>query len=173
MSGSATLGCVESLSPEGQRTVLEFFLVFARFEYALKRSTRFLRARKRDSGAEPNWKKFACEIEATYPHLDGDDFKQAREYILSRPPQRQVVDNNNKLDWQKLVQGEATEISFLLECIRTMRNNLFHGGKFPGLVVNGSERDLPLLSNGVVVLRAVATLDEEVRSWFDPDSETH
>lgn len=156
---------------EGQSTVLEFFFVFARFEYALKRSTKFLRARQ-DAGAQPDWKNFARAIGAAYSSLDDDDFKQAREYILGKPPQRQVV-VNNELGWQALVRGEKNEISFLLECVRTMRNNLFHGGKFPGLVVNGSERDLPLLSSGIVVLRSIATLDEQVRATFDLDPESH
>jgi hypothetical protein len=168
--GSATLGCVENMSLEGQRTVLEFFFVFARFEFALKRTSRFL-STGRGNAAKPAWDKFETEIGAAYPSLDSEDFRQARGHILGKPPQRQVV-FNNELRWEAL-PDKKTEISFLLSCVRTMRNNLFHGGKFPGLVVKGAERDLPLLSSGAVVLRAVATLDEEVRAAFDLGPEPH
>ena len=162
-----------SMSPEDQRIVLEFFCAFARFEYALKRSTKFLTGGKERRRAEPDWKTFAREIGAAYPSLDGEDFKQARAYILGKPPKVQIV-VNNELDWDPSVRrADQTEISVLLECVKTMRNNLFHGGKFPGLLVDGSERDPQLLVSGAVVLRSVATLDEKVRAGFDLNPETH
>jgi hypothetical protein len=155
---------LDSMSPECQHTVLEFFFVFARFEYALKRS-RFLRVGDNDA-AKPDWQRFEREIGAAYTALGDEQFKRARKHLLDNPPRQQIV-VGEALDWRDLPRGGVTDVSFLLRCVRTIRNNLFHGGKFPALVVKPLERDLPLLASSIVVLRHVAALDADVHAAFE------
>jgi hypothetical protein len=53
-------------------------------------------------------------------------------------------------------------LRWLLEEIRTVRNNLFHGGKF----ASEPSRDRELLEHSIVILNAVLELDPDVMREF-------
>jgi hypothetical protein len=107
--------------------VLQFFGFFSRFEYSLKR-TGFL---KPGDKAEPNWERYANSIRGHFGTVQDQVFRDAVAFLLKKPPRTQVVSGND-LDWIDTVQGDGEHYErYVLRLVSTVRNNLFHGGKFP------------------------------------------
>ena len=116
-----------------QELLLEFFLAFSRFEYALKASGLFKHHPPdppRWPKAEPDWDRFAASLRDSFNASATDDLRQACDYMLDSPPNQQVI-CNDAVAWETPVRpDEETDIQFLLRMVRCVRNNLFHGGKY-------------------------------------------
>lgn len=158
---------------DDREVVFEFFAVFSRFEYALKRSD-FL---EHDDGrAEPNWDTFANTLRGRLADVRDPAFLEARRFLLSEPPKTQIA-AQRQLGWEDTTRGPGeSEERYLLRLVSTIRNNLFHGGKYPypfGPIEEPS-RDRRLLQAGVVVLQACLSLSPQVNSlepapaWWTP-----
>ena len=60
---------------EDRKLAWQFFVFFSRFEYALKRTPRYLRGTT--SGAQPNWDRFGADYdEAFHSSATGERFGQ-------------------------------------------------------------------------------------------------
>jgi hypothetical protein len=150
------------LAPEDARLIFEFFMVFSRFEFALKRSGYF---RGDSNRAEPDWDKFCNTFSDGFDKTISPGFIQACEYYTTYPPRKQVV-KDNQVVWKENIQGkEECEFSWIIRSIRTVRNNLFHGGKFPYDQV----RNNALLFHGLVILHEVMIYDKNLESKFTFD----
>jgi hypothetical protein len=150
---------------EDRMLVLQFFLVFARFEYALKRSG-FLRGN--ESKVEPDWDRFADSLKDKFERSDKPDFIEALHYLNEHPPQKQVV-RKRELGWAPNVRdvGESRE-KWVLRLVRTVRNNLFHGGKYPypDGPIHEPARDRMLLSASLTVLEECLRLSPLLEARF-------
>jgi len=151
--------------------LLQFFLVFSRFEYALKNSG-FVQAgqsRKNETApsAEPNWNAFARSIANLFTKGHNTDLNQACEYFLINPPMRQVLINGNVM-WDTtepdLSLGETERLLLL---VRRVRNNLFHGGKFSNEAFEDIDRQERLLKGSLLVLKECLRVSTQVNSAFD------
>lgn len=160
----ATKSIVDSLSLDHE-LVLEFFIFYSRFEYSLKRAE-FLKSGKK---ASANLDSYANSIKGQFIGVENQVFQDAVEFLKREPPQSQIV-AENKLNWEKTVQsaGEHDE-RYVLRVVAIVRNNLFHGGKFP--VPVGSMEDVSrnqrLLQACVTVLIQCLTLSPYVRCFFE------
>ena len=67
--------------------LLEFFLTFARAEFALKNSG-FVKGNERE--VLPDWNRFAASIKNSFTKDKSDDLTQAANYIMDNPPMKQV-----------------------------------------------------------------------------------
>jgi hypothetical protein len=91
--------------------LLEFFLVFSRFEFAMKAAGW---TRPDRDAAEPDWRCLIDEVEAqsavvTSPLLD------AGRYLLELPPKRQVRASDGSLGWSVVrCDDDARRVSCLL-----------------------------------------------------------
>jgi hypothetical protein len=131
---------------------LEFFAAFARFEYALKRAGYVVGNHKSASAA---WDRFAVDLR-DMGHAALAPVLAVCVYLRQHPPKKQVVNNGN-LEW--VVRPAAgSPIEDVLLSIRTVRNNVFHGGKFPTGVVAEPLRDGQLIEECLAVLNAVLEL---------------
>jgi len=145
--------------------ITEFFFVFSRFEYALKRAG-YVRA-NRAGYAEPDWVKFGQDIQPHYNRHETTSLEEAIDYLFSEPPKRQVVGEDGSLRWEDLEQNaNQTELARLLAIVRTVRNNLFHGGKYPYLPVPDPARDTRLLESGLTVLASCLNWSPRVESYY-------
>jgi len=138
-----------------EKLVLEFLSTFARFEYALKRSGYHGTDGK---AAEAEWDRFENELTnlsaaALAPVL------KCGQIILAKPPKKQVV-TGGMLGWEDSAPQGASSIKALLIYVCRVRNNLFHGGKFPEGPVYDVARDTDLLRSGVSVLKALLEVPE-------------
>ena len=72
------------------------FKTFARCEYALKAAGYHGNV----GPATPNWQKFARTISEHFVDPSDQEFKEAIDYILRRPPKKQVV-RDGRLAWSE------------------------------------------------------------------------
>ncbi len=129
--------------------VLDFFVTFARFEYALV-AVGFVTDRR--GVAEADWGCFLTFVE----YLDRADMEpgiQAGHRLLTKPPKKLVLDGQIAR-FREVRRTGQTDIRFLLEGVKRGRNNLFHGGKF----LTGPQpvdRNETVVTDSLRVLRAV------------------
>ena len=142
------------------RECVEFFVTFSRFEYALKRSG-YLRSVKEGAKAEPGWDKCASDLgEAFFTQIY--ESTQVTE-LFKRPPRKQVV-QNGEIRWKETEQINTVKDLFV--AIRKIRNNLFHGGKYPTGPIEEAARNKKLLSGTLWVLEQALEKSPEVNRVF-------
>ncbi len=149
---------------DDRRLAWEFFVFFARFEYALKRVKRYL---KPVDKAEANWDRFASDFNKQFNPCATPELGNAIAYFQREPPRKQLQ-ANGVLDWSDPLsfQGNEPFLVWLLRVVRTVRNNLFHGGKFPLIPISEPSRDRELLTNAITILAACLPLDQQVSDYF-------
>ena len=149
------------ISGEEAALIFEFFMVYSRFEFALKEIPQFRRERD-DGHVEPDWRSFADFVKLGFNPDQTPELRQAFDYYLQHPPKIQGVEDN-LLSWnENLKRASETDFTWVMRSIKGVRNNLFHGGKFPW----DSFRDVNLLMHGLVILYACLELDRRVRNKF-------
>jgi hypothetical protein len=156
---------IRRIADSGDRQLAwQFFIFFSRFEYALKRSSKYL---KPGAVANPNWERFSSDHDAAFQKLLSPELGAAIEYFRESPPRKQMQ-TGGQLSWSEPLAYRATEplLVWLLRDVRVVRNNLFHGGKFPGLPILDASRDKHLISNAIVILDSCLSLDQSVRRQF-------
>lgn len=144
----------------------EFFWRFAVFECALKREG-FLRKGKNDA-AEPDWEKFGECIHGRFIAVRGvNGFFEAVDTLKAASPRRQVV-RDGKLHWDVLQQrpGESEE-GFVLRLVKTTRNNLFHGGKYPDGPIAEIARDKTILNAALRIIEGCYELHSGIANWVE------
>ena len=111
------------------RKSTRLFKLFSRMEYALK-ATGFHCG---EGNATANWTGFAKsdEIEALIANPRPKRLVDAIAVISGQPPRKQVVVNDT-LQWADVPPNSNSDADILLQYVRRIRNNLFHGGKFNG-----------------------------------------
>ncbi|MGD9968558.1 MAG: hypothetical protein AB7T59_18725 [Hyphomonadaceae bacterium] len=142
----------------------QFFATFARAEFALKRAG-YLTCNPGDDGAKPDWNRAASELGERF-FLRMRDAQQAQVFF-DAPPQRQVVRTNGSLSWDDCEIPSNT--LDLLNAVKRVRNNLFHGGKLPGVPGNEPSRNERLLTAGLFVISQVVLADAALNIAFRSD----
>ncbi len=139
-----------------------FFVFFSRFEYALKRCDEYLTV-----SAQPNWDKFASDHANQFDNLESIALKAAVTYIKENPPRKQLQ-QAGKLSWSEPQVYDTREplLLWLLRMVRCIRNNLFHGGKFPLIPISDPSRDRELLLNSMYILESCLSLNRKVECQF-------
>lgn len=138
-----------------------FFLFFSRFEYALKRAG-FVGA---SDEAKADWEKVARQYPRLLAELTDGRFRAAIDYLRDSPPKKQIV-SNGRLAWETDRYTGLFDIGRVLTLVCRIRNNLFHGGKFPEGPEDDTSRDRELLDAGLTVLQACLDADEHLRRYF-------
>ena len=147
-------------SSELDKLAVELFRKFARIEYALK-ATGFHHG---EGKAKPNWDKFASSVSGV---LEKDPaIAVAIEYIIEKPPKKQVI-RNQLLEWEDATPNVSKTHEILL-CVRRVRNNLFHGGKFNGHWF-APERSKELLLHSLTILDACLRVSPALKEAFEND----
>ncbi len=140
----------------------EFFGVFSRFEFALKENGYWRSGRS--AAAEPNWDKFAGEIANSFQQGQSAEVAAALTYLVNEPPMRQIIENNS-VSWRPTIFPNASQAHKAFLAIRTVRNNLFHGGKHTPHSPPG--RDEELVKASLVVLKHCLSLHKGLRSDYE------
>lgn len=142
--------------------VLTFFENFSRAEYALKRAGY---AVERGGAVQAAWDRFADRLHAKFFATNDDALTAAVDYFFTSPPLKQTL-SAGVMGWAPAEVKAARTLRQLLIFVRRVRNNLFHGGKFPGVVHDDPARNNVLLQHGLVILLVVMSLDPEVLHHF-------
>jgi hypothetical protein len=132
---------------------LEFMATFTRFEFALKKSGY---ARGDENQVSPHWDAFASDV----AKLDAavlDPALSSCQYLQQHPPKKQVL-QDGQLRWIDRQGTSGSTIGDVLLSVRTVRNNVFHGGKFPDGMIMDPLRDEQLIRDCLAVLQSLLQL---------------
>lgn len=143
----------------------EFSAVFARMEYALK-TARFVVGNGRSVSA--SWDRFANEADDKFRTEVNEDLKNAVDYLWNNPPRKQILAEDGRvrfIDFE--IDAAQRKLHQVLLMVRTVRNNLFHGGKYlPGGETEPG-RNETLVKSSLIVLRVCAQLVPDVRESYE------
>ena len=157
-------------SDEIEKDVFEFFYVFSRFEFALKEAGYICTPRKTSDNAMPYWDGFVKDYKDKYkPDININD---SVKYLLSNPPQKQKVYDDGqghlKTTWGDFnIDTNAPALKTLTDIVKTIRNNLFHGGKYGNKGWDNQERVSLLLKHSSTVLKEWLSLKEEIEVYYN------
>jgi hypothetical protein len=132
---------------------LEFLGTFARFEYALKRAGY---AQGDDKRVSADWDTFAKDIALLDP-ATLTPLLHCCPYLQDHPPKKQILVGSG-LQWALRERGSGSAVVELLLDVRTVRNNVFHGGKFPDGPVDEPLRDRQLVADCMAVFASLLKL---------------
>lgn len=112
----------DNIDADLRALAFDFFYWFSRFEFSLK-ETGHLRRREPGSPAEPGWGSFIDQNEADYCLSD------AAGRLIRENPRRQIVAEYG-LEFRDVgFDDQPSDLGKVVRLIKTVRNNLFHGGK--------------------------------------------
>ena len=144
--------------------IRNFLFIFARIEYALKRAGFMIKGKDE---AVADWDSLANSLKGEIHPNRNSEIRSAVEYLNEYPVEKQVV-TNGQLGWRRIHRKEHEHLEqWLLRIVRVVRNNLFHGGKFPDKQVYDVSRDNSLLKASIVLLCEIIHLSPEVSNYFD------
>lgn len=143
----------DDLDEELKNLVFDFFYWFSRFEYALKME--LPKVKGPGESAQANWNEFRTKHESEYVVIP------ALTELLDEPPSREIYIEGGASTWQELTFGSTeSELGKAIKVVKTIRNNLFHGGKACETGWDDPDRIRFLLPRGVKVLHSFAALDQ-------------
>ncbi|MEP1895879.1 MAG: hypothetical protein ABJQ98_10600 [Alloalcanivorax venustensis] len=143
----------------------DFLAVFARMEYALK-ATRF--AIGNAGGVSASWDRFANEAHEHFNADASQELREAVEYLWRSPPRKQVLADGHRVEFRDFeIDPAQGKLQQLILMVRTVRNNLFHGGKHLPDGETESGRNEALVRSSMVILRECAQLVADVRESYE------
>jgi hypothetical protein len=140
----------EDIKGELRDLAFDFFYWFSRFEFALKENQLLKRGSEGDN-AEPGWEAFTEKYSSDFQHTD-ETLK-----LLELNPKRQKVGVNSTLEWKDVGLADCNaELCKVVRLLKTIRNNLFHGGKHSAEGWDNPDRTRELLTIGKTILDQLA-----------------
>jgi hypothetical protein len=147
----------DEIDSELKDATFEFFYWFSRFEFALKEN-KHLKDRSPGAKAKPDWESFVEKYAAQF------STSAETENLIRLHPKQQIISDQG-LDWRPVGLSHCNgDLCRVVTMLRTVRNNLFHGGKHGDRDVDDRKRNLELLKVGKVVLDQLAKM-----AGFDGD----
>jgi hypothetical protein len=105
---------------------IDFFITFARFEYALIEAGYVHQYRR--GGIAPDWNAFIAFVDSLSPTEIKPALDAGKDLLIS-PPKQLMLDVSGPVFMAAGGAGQSP-ICILLRGIKQARNNLFHGGKY-------------------------------------------
>jgi hypothetical protein len=136
-----------------QRDTLEFFITFARVEYAL-----IVAGLHRDEqgGVAADWNALAACLEQRSEH-EVAPFVESGRRLAAAPPMKLQLGDDGLPEFRPVRRSGQSDVRWTIDSIKRARNNLFHGGKF----VTGADpvgRNEFVVSQSLAALRALVAL---------------
>ncbi len=149
-----------------EEAAFEFFVVYARYEYAAK-VCRLVHQGDHVRELAVNPQAVADRIREKFNRCLATDLElqDAVNYYRKKPPQKQVW-NGKEPAWQAPVYQGSDDLKILLLQLAQARNNLFHGGKGWKADTYDIDRDNDLLRHGLTILGAILKADDELYHEF-------
>lgn len=138
------------------KKAFEFFYWFSRFEFCLKEKN-YLKSEVKGERAQPGWEKFVDEFSSSYTQ------SILAKKLISLKPSQQKIGDNGSLIWKEINIQNDNELQQVVKTLKTIRNNLFHGGKHSVKGWDDIERTEKLLVLGVQVMNEIV----KMAGWED------
>lgn len=131
------------------------FILFKKFcilEYKLKKYG-FVRGNPRQNPGI-DWERYVNEVldERLFNQLSSNPLVSQ---MIEKPPKKQLLNDERKVIWEP--QELPENLNELLLCVRRVRNNLYHGGKFNGTWFD-ENRSSFLLEASIMILTEIDKL---------------
>ena len=157
---------VPDSSPNLDRGALaEFFINFARFEYAVKAAGY---SRNKSGYAEPDWGEFCASLTTDFWSTPDANLSPHLNYIRRKPPKKLVKLKSGGLKWKARTPdatwSESRKILFLAQGVR---NNVVHGSKFTARESPEHNRNAKLMAAATAILAAFLSHSNRVREVFN------
>jgi len=156
----------EALQEKLPEVAVAFFVVFSRFECAMKRIGTY--AIGDEKGVEADWGGLARDL--GNPFFDAVIAKGIAPVLIGKPPKKQIKMSDGTLGWRDM--GPVQNVTDLFLAIRRARNNLIHGGKYQddgsghANLVAGAERNDALLGQSMDVMRLILESRHDLRGCY-------
>ncbi|RYG10867.1 MAG: hypothetical protein EOO07_21465 [Chitinophagaceae bacterium] len=137
---------------------------FSRMEYALKAAGYALGSAQK---VESDWDRFANEIHEQFSQIETQEITEAKTLLLNNPPRKQVLKNERLVFQNQVVDQNQRNTQQIIRFVRTVRNNLFHGGKY---IPNGEQevgRNEALVNASLLVLKTCLELNAVVKHHYE------
>lgn len=148
----------EIIGDEHWENIEKLFVAFSRFEHGLI-ETGFIH----DNQVSADWHGFSQEISDVFRLDSSETLQTACNYILDNPPW-----TRRNGDWIPTPLRGESHCWNILYYVKTVRNNLFHGSKYPF----APERDNGLITSCLVILdycMAIAPPEVQEKIWEEFD----
>lgn len=129
--------------------IFDFFFWFSRFESALKENN-WLQSKKAGATALADWKGFAEAYRGDYV------VSESGARLIAANPQKQIVGETGLTFTDVVFEDDASQLDRAILLLKTVRNNLFHGGKSGSRYWDDPERMQLLLPLCITVLNELA-----------------
>ena len=138
--------------------IVEFFIKFSRFEYALKRNGFYNANSNIIVGTD--FDKFAKQYkDRTLPQ----ELKDFILYLDKNPVGKLTISGN----YSRMKESAKSDLVRLVSYLRRIRNNLFHGVKYPNLGKYEEEsRGEKLITLGIKTIDFLITLNNEIEVTY-------
>lgn len=152
-----------------EKDVFEFFFVFSRFEFALKQSGYITTSSPTSDNAIPDWDALVKDYKKVY--VACEETEESIKYLLEKPPNRQTVyrEESGALQarWKPItINSNAPLLYTLVDIVKVVRNNLFHGGKYGDNGWDDEARVSLLLKHSINVIHHWLQLREELNVYY-------
>ena len=152
--------------------LLQFFWLFSAFEGALLDEGFF---KERGKEVWVDWAEFERQCMPSMAQVSDVEFLLAQKGLVNDPPRKQVIKTSlarrrrdgvivpekKLLGWEDQARSRGeSEATFAFRMVRSIRNNLFHGGKRSGDV----ERNSALITRALVFLTHCINAHKGIRS---------
>jgi len=146
--------------------LLSFFLIFSRFEYALKRSSYCIVNNSDYKILRADWCKFGKYVKEAFSKRvpKHKELEGAILYFETRPPKEQIK-KNNQIAWKAIIV-RRDDIQTIIKAVKIVRNNLFHGGKYPSGPVEDPSRNDELIRHSITILKHLLSSSKDVESLY-------
>lgn len=149
------------VSKEDRQACIEFFVLFSRFEYSLKR---WGCSDKHSSELKVNWDDAAKKLSSKCDNLVREIRKKDWE-IFTSPPKKQVRSGDD-FKWIQINTDNMGETRKALCYLCNVRNNLFHGGKWPEEPVIDSARNRKLIGDAIQLVQMFVNSDDTLKAVY-------
>ncbi len=150
----------DEIDADLRKLVFDFFYCFSRFEFALKEAESFSKREGKSGNVEPDWQSFKDRYRDSYSST-------ALTALLKDPPKWERYIDERQSIWEPVAfKPTDGDLDKAVKLVKTMRNNLFHGGKSSKEGWDDPERIRFLLPLGVEILHSLAKLDSALETHY-------
>jgi len=141
----------EEIDDDLRPLIIDFFFWFSRFEFALKEAN-LLVSHEVGAAAQPGWNDFVETHETRY------QLSAAAAELIAANPRMQIVGDHGLEFTDVIFTADDSPLRRVTVLLRTVRNNLFHGGKSGGAGWDDPDRIRQLLPPCITILDELAAL---------------
>ncbi len=155
------------------KTAFELLKTFSLFEYGLKKIG--YRKSGNDDVAEVDWNKWYQTKKGAILISTDQEVLGEVAYVMGSPAKKQIINENGNLDWKvvDVLEADKFKVVKLVQVVKTIRNNLFHGGKYSNDYVSDPARNKKLMTASIRILREVMKLDKNLEDEINDAEASH